>query len=47
MPIYEYTCKTCSKDFERLVFGNQEVDLPSMQLEGSKKEIFRLLFNRH
>lgn len=22
MPIYEYTCKSCHKDFEELVFGN-------------------------
>lgn len=24
MPIYEYTCKKCSKDFEKLVFAGEE-----------------------
>jgi putative FmdB family regulatory protein len=26
MPIYEYHCETCEKDFEQLVFGKEEPD---------------------
>lgn len=28
MPIYEYHCDKCSKDFEMLVFGSDEVVCP-------------------
>ena len=39
MPIFEYHCVECDKDFEVLVFGNQEVFCPTC--EGNK--IKRLL----
>lgn len=29
MPIYEYHCDCCEKDFETLVFGSQEVLCPT------------------
>jgi putative FmdB family regulatory protein len=28
MPIYEYQCKACKKDFEELVFGDESVKCP-------------------
>lgn len=28
MPIYEYKCDTCQDDFEKLVFGKDEVVCP-------------------
>ena len=28
MPLYEYTCRTCSKRFEALVFGNEKAACP-------------------
>ncbi|MDP2753767.1 MAG: zinc ribbon domain-containing protein, partial [Nitrospirota bacterium] len=28
MPIFEYKCKSCGEDFEKLVFGNKEVSCP-------------------
>lgn len=28
MPIYEYHCDNCDKDFECLVFGNEQPDCP-------------------
>jgi len=28
MPIYEYTCKDCSHEFEALVYGNQKAECP-------------------
>jgi putative FmdB family regulatory protein len=24
MPIYEYTCRTCAREFEQILFSNQE-----------------------
>jgi putative FmdB family regulatory protein len=27
MPIYEYKCNNCEKDFERLVFSGEESDI--------------------
>lgn len=29
MPIYEYHCNSCSKDFECLVLGSEEPECPS------------------
>lgn len=29
MPIYEYHCEDCNKDFERLVFGKEAPDCPT------------------
>jgi putative FmdB family regulatory protein len=29
MPIYEYECPKCEKRFEKLVFGNDEVQCPT------------------
>ncbi len=28
MPIYEYRCRSCGKDFELLVFGKEEPQCP-------------------
>ena len=41
MPIYEYTCTKCGKDFEELVFGD---DLPACPHCGAAEtRIFRRL----
>ncbi len=37
MPIYEYHCDKCNKDFERLVFGNEQPDCPSCNSKKVKK----------
>ncbi len=29
MPIYEYHCENCNKDFERLVFGDEKPGCPA------------------
>ncbi|MBU0986260.1 MAG: zinc ribbon domain-containing protein [Proteobacteria bacterium] len=31
MPIYEYECSDCGKEFERLVFGSEVPDCPACQ----------------
>ena len=31
MPIYEYHCEKCDKDFECLVFGDEKPDCPTCQ----------------
>lgn len=36
MPLYEYTCQECKKEFETLVFGDEVVECPeckSVKLE--------------
>jgi putative FmdB family regulatory protein len=38
MPIYEYKCSNCGEDFEKLVFGNQEVRCPKCDSEDIKKK---------
>jgi putative FmdB family regulatory protein len=38
MPIYEYSCNSCGKDFEKLVFGSQAVECPGCgSIEVKKK----------
>ncbi len=37
MPIYEYHCDNCEKDFECLVFGNEHPDCPSCSSKNVKK----------
>ncbi|MBW2240047.1 MAG: zinc ribbon domain-containing protein [Deltaproteobacteria bacterium] len=37
MPIYEYHCDTCEKDFECLVFGNERPVCPSCNNKKVKK----------
>jgi putative FmdB family regulatory protein len=37
MPIYEYHCNHCKKDFERLVFGNEQPGCPSCNSKKVKK----------
>lgn len=37
MPIFEYHCMDCDKDFEILVFGNQDVCCPTCKGEKVKK----------
>ena len=39
MPIYEYHCKKCDKDFECLVFANDTVTCP----ECSSTDVCRLM----
>lgn len=31
MPIYEYKCKKCGSQFEKLVFGGEKPDCPDCQ----------------
>jgi len=31
MPIFEYVCKDCSKQFEALVYGSQKASCPACQ----------------
>ena len=31
MPLYEYRCRTCSRRFETLVFGNEKPSCPKCQ----------------
>jgi putative FmdB family regulatory protein len=31
MPLYEYTCRECSHDFEALVFGSEQAECPQCQ----------------
>jgi putative FmdB family regulatory protein len=38
MPIYEYTCTECGKEFEKLVFGNASVKCPECESEEVKKK---------
>ncbi|MEW6053476.1 MAG: FmdB family zinc ribbon protein [Nitrospirota bacterium] len=38
MPIFEYTCRICSEDFEKLVFGSQEVCCPKCSSTEVKKK---------
>jgi putative FmdB family regulatory protein len=38
MPIYEYKCIACHEDFEKLVFGNQEVTCPKCSSKEVKKK---------
>ncbi|MFB0532132.1 MAG: zinc ribbon domain-containing protein [Desulfatiglandales bacterium] len=37
MPIFEYRCLECDKDFELLVFGNQEVSCPACEGNNVKR----------
>jgi len=37
MPIYEFHCDTCEKDFECLVFGNEKAVCPSCNNKKVKK----------
>ena len=38
MPIFEYKCKSCGEDFEKLVFGNKEVSCPKCSSKEVKKK---------
>ncbi len=38
MPIYEYKCNSCGEDFEKLVYGNQEVNCPKCSSKEVKKK---------
>jgi putative FmdB family regulatory protein len=38
MPIYEYRCCECDTDFEKLLFGNQEVTCPKCNSNDVKKK---------
>ena len=38
MPIFEYKCTSCGEDFEKLIFGEQEISCPECEsTEVSKK----------
>jgi putative FmdB family regulatory protein len=39
MPIYEYTCSQCGKDFEKLVYGSQSVECPACSSEKVVKKL--------
>ncbi|MBI4823069.1 MAG: zinc ribbon domain-containing protein [Nitrospirae bacterium] len=39
MPIYEYRCSACEKDFEKLVFGSQVVRCPHCNSSNIKKKL--------
>ncbi len=39
MPIYEYQCNQCGEDFEKLVFGNKEVDCPKCSSPDVRKKL--------
>jgi len=39
MPIYEYCCEDCQKNFEKLVFGSEQPDCPSC----NSKKVNRLM----
>jgi putative FmdB family regulatory protein len=41
MPIFEYTCKHCGKDFERVVFSGEEkgVTCPECKNQDVKKNM--------
>lgn len=34
MPIFEYKCKSCDKDFEKLVFAGEENDISCPECSG-------------
>lgn len=38
MPIFEYTCEKCGRDFEKLVFGNQKVSCIACGSEDIRKK---------
>ncbi len=38
MPIYEYICKVCGQEFEKLVFGDQTVTCPQCESKKIKKK---------
>ncbi|MEJ2068258.1 MAG: zinc ribbon domain-containing protein, partial [Deltaproteobacteria bacterium] len=43
MPIFEYHCMKCDKDFETLVFGDQKVTCPTCK--GTKVKKFLSTFS--
>ena len=47
MPIYEFHCKNCDKDFEELVFSQNETpNCPHCQSQNTEKLISRPCRNR-
>lgn len=38
MPIYEYKCQKCDREFEKLIFGNQNVNCPECGSDEVKKK---------
>ena len=38
MPIYEYECRDCGEEFEKLVFGTQKVTCPKCDSKDIKKK---------
>ena len=37
MPIFEFHCQACGHDFEKLVFGSDEVECPNCQQKQVEK----------
>ena len=37
MPIFEFHCQSCGHDFEKLVFGSDEVECPKCQQKQVEK----------
>lgn len=38
MPIYEYRCLICGEEFEKLVFGNLEINCPKCNSKEIRKK---------
>ena len=41
MPIYEYHCKSCLRDFEELVFGGELPECPHCHSSNTEKMVSR------
>ncbi|HAM53776.1 MAG TPA: FmdB family transcriptional regulator [Nitrospiraceae bacterium] len=39
MPIYEYRCNACEKDFEKLVYNNQTIHCPKCGSDDVRKKL--------
>jgi putative FmdB family regulatory protein len=39
MPIFEYRCEDCKEEFEKLVFGSQEIDCPNCGSRSVSKKL--------
>ncbi|MCD5412029.1 zinc ribbon domain-containing protein [Thermodesulfovibrionales bacterium] len=39
MPIFEYKCGECGQEFEKLVFGNQEITCSKCESKNTNKKM--------
>ncbi|NLY41581.1 MAG: zinc ribbon domain-containing protein [Desulfovibrionales bacterium] len=44
MPIFEYTCQKCGKEFEEIVLGNEAITCPACGSADTEKLISRAVF---